>query len=100
MILANDGAAAEVPLMKYTKNSPWLFGTQDPSRHSRYGSCDAAVSDTSGRSRIWSAGIPTTPYCQLGLATPGVVPPDAMFPALAPPLEAQSPAVGLLSFHT
>src|ERR1700683_1869668 len=100
MMLANDGAEADVPLTKYTENSPWLFGTQDPSRHSRYGSCDAAVSETSGRSRTPSTGIPSTPYCQLRLATPGVVPPDPMFPALAPPLPAQSPSVGLLSFHT
>src|SRR5579863_420447 len=101
MIPANEGAEADVPLTKYTEICPWLLGTHDPSRHNKYGSCAAAVSEMSGRSRTPSAGIEDSPDCQLGFGTPPVVPkPDRMLPALAPPLPAHKPLVRLLSFHT
>src|SRR5215469_7086556 len=100
MMPANDGAAADVPPTKYTDTYPWLSGTQEPSRQSRYGSWLAAVNETSGKSRTPSSAIPTTPDCHEGFGIPDVVPPLGVFPALAPPLLDQRPLVALLSFHT
>src|SRR3981081_1678916 len=65
---------------------PWLH---EPPRHSRYGSCPAAVSETSGRSRTLSFGMPVTRDCQDGLGKPVNVPPVPASPELAPPLPAE-----------
>src|SRR6476620_3672021 len=80
MMPANEGAGAEVPKTVATK-PVW----HEPSEHRRYGSWPAAVSETSGRSRAPSVGIPVTPDCHEGLLKIVLAPPPpARILALAP----------------